>query len=171
MKNKMKTLNILSLMTMVAMLCITLSSCRKLQGNVNPYLGEWKVSLLIENYNEQGNKISEVIKTDPNTIVISEDEVKINAHPMKLNTLITEFEPIGYVKTQGNGGVFFSPDITNDRINFWYYGWTSAVSQTATIISRSKNKIVLGAVILDANNLNSTTLNTMKAMQTLTLTR
>jgi hypothetical protein len=153
------------------MLCISLSSCRKLNGNVNPYLGEWNVSLQIETFDSQGNKISDVTKTDPNKIIISEVAEEINAHPIKLNTTITEFDPIGYVLKEGNGGVFFSPDITNDRINFWYYGWASAISRTATIISRTNNKIVLGAVILDLNNLNSTTQNTMQAMQTLTLTK
>ena len=160
----------LIMISMLFAIVLTAGSCNKKTGNVNWYLGEWKVSLNEKTYNTQGEVIKDTTMTEELVISIQEDELKINANPIKLNTTMKLFKPVDYVLGAGNGGVFFSPDLTNDRINFWFYGSTSAISETATIITKKNNKLVLGAVYLFANT-GTTTENTIQIMQTLTLSR
>jgi hypothetical protein len=158
-------------MLFVALWCILIAtSCNKKTGDIDAYLGTWNVSLQTITYNEQGTEVSNATQSN-GSIDISKDADNINAHPVKTNALFSNFEPVAYVLGTGNGGVFFSPDIYNNRINFWYYGWSSAVSKSATIISKSKNKLILGAVTNFVNGSTNTSTSSMQMMQTLTLSK
>ena len=167
----MKNKGFRKLLALVVLVGFTVASCNKDTGNIGPYLGIWHVSLTTITYNDNGQVLSEVTESDNNTIEILEDPDKLNGHLIKTNLLMKQFEPVSYVLEKGSGGVFFSPDISNDRINFWYYGATSAVSKDATIISKSSQKLVLGAATLFPVSTTLPSQNSLQRMQTLTLTR
>jgi hypothetical protein len=155
---------------LIAVMVIQTVSCAKKGADIDPYIGTWNISMQTTTFDEQGNIISDVTENG-SQITISKDADNLNGHPVKVSSTFSSFKPVALVLSLGNGGVFFSPDIHNNRINFWYYGWTSAVSETATIISRSANKLVLGAATPFFGSSTTTNTNTMQMMQTLTLSK
>ena len=153
------------------------SGCQKEPfGDIKPFVGTWQiVSLQTQTFDVQGNKITDVTKTDIGDAEIKADGEKGSFNPIIFDPQLGAFKPIatvvsaaaGSTATNGRSAIYFSPDIDNDRINFWGIGPGSSISDIGTILKFDNKELHLAAVETFAGSANTTNTPTLRQMQTL----
>ena len=155
------------------------SACRKEPfGDIKSFVGTWQVvSLQTQTFDATGKMTADETKTDIGDAEIKADDGKGSFNPIIFDPKMGAFRPIATVTANGGGNsatngrfsVYFSPDIDNDRINFWAIGPSSTYTDMATVTKYTTTDLVMSAVTTFAGSANNTTTPTMQYMQTLTL--
>jgi hypothetical protein len=159
---------------------LVLSACKKEPfGNIKTFVGTWQVvSLQTQTFDATGKMTADETKTDIGDAEIKADESeKGNFNPIIFDPKMGAFKPIATVTANGAGSsatngrysVYFSPDIDNNRINFWAVGPGATYSDIATVTKCTATELEMSAVTVFPSSANNTTTPTMQYMQKLIL--
>lgn len=155
---------------------IILNGCAERKfGNIDPFVGDWNVSMRVEKFDSQGNLISDSLKTDLGIIKIAKDPEGVSFNLFSFPPSVTNFVPLDYLVSVGavagtsSGGenvVYISPDIDNERAKFWgissFYG---SVADIAMITKMKNDEIEFTSAkgqIPPANDSTSATLSELQ---------
>ena len=177
--NRLLSIKYLGLVAVFVSIMTTSSCIKEPFGKIDTFLGTWQVvSLQTQTYDTNGNKISDVTKTDiGDAEIVADPDNKGNFNPILFDPKMAAFKPISTIIGLGAGGqgtngrrfVYFSPDIDNERINFWGIGPSTSISDMATVVKYANNELKLAAVDNFPASANNTSTPTLQTMYTLIL--
>lgn len=142
-------------------------------GDVGDFTGTWQiVSLRIQTFDTQGRITLDSVQTNLNDAEIKNVDEYGNFNPILFDPRMSAFKPIGTLyslgatlsATNGRMAVYFSPDIDNDRINFWCTGPGGSYSDIANVTKFEKGELHLAAVKVNSLSTSQPTLSEMHTL-------